>query len=541
MKRSISVRIKLILFIALPLLLSTLVALFSISKMNVIAGTASNLMHERLVPIQHLHNIKRLYTKDVIDVAHKTRAQMLMWRDARKQLMDARRQLEQEWALYSEGNLSSQEQRLLETAAVPLANVDKVLDKLLQFVDEKSSYGMGGYVDLELYPGIDPILAVLSELIEIQESLASQTTEEVQSVSLQTSNLLLIILFVQIASLILMGGWIYRSVKLPLSSLQDAMVFIESERDLTFRIKARRTDEFGEIGRKFNLMMESLQTVMINMQSVGRQLDGESSALVGVNRTTEQQAREQLDELLTMSASIDSVSHASRQVLGSAKNASSAAEQADQLTTQGLTTVTQTMDATSKLASIVSGAVNGVSRVKSDSQNVKAMLEVIKNIAAQTNLLALNAAIEAARAGSHGRGFAVVADEVRQLASKTALSTEEIHQVIESLQVGTQAAVDEMSAGETSARASVDLADEAGGVLQSITQAFATILSVSNDISQAAEQQLLTVGDVSVRATRINELSEETVRLSNRAAETGFRVADLAESMKSALSEFKTA
>lgn len=128
-----------------------------------------------------------------------------------------------------------------------------------------------------------------------------------------------------------------------------------------------------------------------------------------------------------------------------------------------------------------------IGQLRERSEEIRAVTQVIDEIASQTNLLALNAAIEAARAGEQGRGFAVVAEQVRELAARTTEATSEVGKIIEESHRETQEVVDAVSALSSEIENGVAQFRSVGDELGAVTGQVALVEEQISAIAAGAE------------------------------------------------------
>jgi methyl-accepting chemotaxis protein len=161
-----------------------------------------------------------------------------------------------------------------------------------------------------------------------------------------------------------------------------------------------------------------------------------------------------------------------------------------------------------------------IEKLTTTTKDIGLFVESIESIAEQTNLLALNAAIEAARAGDAGRGFAVVADEVRILADQSRKSTEEITNLMQSIQDESQLAINSMEIMKKVTQEQNVAVNKTDNAFNDIANAITSIIKKINEVNLSVSKMQTDKDDVISAIESISSVSEETAASSEEVAAT---------------------
>ena len=277
---------------------------------------------------------------------------------------------------------------------------------------------------------------------------------------------------------------------------------------LTERVALHTRDELQTVAQHFNRMADNMQQLLRKLQDTARSLGNSAQSVSASAQSVSTRSGEQSDAASGMAAAVEEMTVSIDRIAENARTALEVSAQSGQLSQEGTRIVDSTVNEMQRIAATVNGSAQSVQELGQRSEQISAIVGVIKDIAEQTNLLALNAAIEAARAGEQGRGFAVVADEVRKLAERTAKSTQEISTMITSIQQGTAGAVDSMKRGVACVADGVTLSRRAGEAISRIESGIELVRRDVSDISDALRQQSAASNDIAAKVESIAQMAE---------------------------------
>lgn len=349
-----------------------------------------------------------------------------------------------------------------------------------------------------------------------------------------------ILVFVIIALILAVITYlIIRSIITPVERITQVISRIEVSKDLTLRCDASTQDELGEIAQHFNSMVGSFQQLIEQVIDSVATINTSCKSVSENAMLASEGVAQQLNETDMVATAITEMGATIDEIAKTTELAALKAGKTHDNAQLGQTEVEQTILKIRQLSEQINSSASVVDELERDSETIGSVLDVIRGIAEQTNLLALNAAIEAARAGEQGRGFAVVADEVRSLAMRTQTSTQEIANIIQTLQSRTRAIVQLMDASQKQGAESAEQAAAAGELLKLINTDVHNIMDMSTQIAAAIEEQSMVAAEVNKNVVVIRDIAEDSSRAADANASASDELKSRAEYLVSAVSHFK--
>ena len=372
------------------------------------------------------------------------------------------------------------------------------------------------------------------ELHLIMQSAASVALDSSKRVITQ------ITIAVLLAMIIAVGVFLYMANRIlikPIHILSSAMTHIANS-DYSQAIIYKNSDEVGVLANNTRLVQKNMLEVLTSLISAAEQASSAAGNLSESSQEAKKTVNDQKYQTEQVATAMNQMNATVNEVAKNAQLASTTAQQARQLSAEGLSEVNNTVNSINLLASEVEKTSSVIESLAVDSQSIGGILEVIRGIAEQTNLLALNAAIEAARAGDQGRGFAVVADEVRLLAQRTQESTQEIQGMIEKLQAGTNNAVVVLVSGRAQAHSCVEQAAKTGKAIHQIETSITAINDMNVLIASSAEEQSAVAEEINQNIIAINQSMNVNVANLEKIDTNNYIVNSIAEKFREITSRF---
>ena len=276
---------------------------------------------------------------------------------------------------------------------------------------------------------------------------------------------------------ILAGNWLGKTFVSPVKHIMDVTRSLQNGH-LDQKTDINRTDELGKLGEQVNSVITKLGDVVGQIRVATGSVSTASQQLNASAQGLSQGATEQASTLQEIASSLQSVDASVARNAQHAKETARTANQASSQAEKGGVAVQETVSAMRQIAQKIT---------------------IVEDIAYQTNLLALNAAIEAARAGTQGKGFAVVAGEVRKLAERSQAAAQQIGEL---------------------AKSSVDVAENAGHLLERIVPMIRDTSSLVQEIAAASQEQMAAIREINVGVSQLDEVVQQNAAASHELAAT---------------------
>lgn len=429
---------------------------------------------------------------------------------------------------------SAEEKQTFEKLLDFALEYDGMSKELVAAIDAKNEREIER-LGLEEMPGVTAFITEQGHLIQEETSEAmlakKAELEHYGETTFLNSAIMAIVILVMTS---LAGYGLYIMVTRPIRQLVKE-VDVVADGDLTRKdLQVLANDEIGQLMTGFNHMKGNLRELIDRVSQNAQEITAQSEELYASTEEMSSQTEEttrlidrvveetvaQAKEATGSARSIAAADEGVGQIAGSIVSINDDVTKSLQLAENGGVTMEQAKQEVLALEKETRVTGESIAALKLQSDEIALITEVIQSITDQTNLLALNAAIEAARAGEQGKGFAVVAEEVRKLAEQSKQSATRIAGLIESIQVQSNAVLDQHVISAKRVETNTVLLEQATSAFQQIVRQLQTSVDNTSHIRVASNEIAETTKQVATSSLHIAQESEQMAEAMRNVGET---------------------
>ena len=539
--KNLKIRSKILATFGIVLLLTAIIGVASIASASILGSTAENYVEISIPATNNLLHARRTIRHFQVSILEST---AVMTDAELNEVIETMNSDREEFFAYLDAFLELDPQfegevTEIRTIMNQAATVrEKIITEAKKCTLEGNAEAYSIY-ETEYLPLLNQVTAILENLTnELSDTIAERHSDAVATKNFVYILIIAIIAFI-IVTVLIIATVLSNAIVKPVKEIEAAMTDI-SNGNLSAAdddIKYRSKDELGSLAHaarkvirffehvlpdislacqnfgngNFNcatehpewyvgdtkVILENLEFVRDNLSDTLSQVNQASEqVLSGADQVASgsqalaQGATEQASSVQELSATISVISEMVNQ------NASDAVEANETTNHAGA----ELAEATAKMEALVAA----MKEISEFSEETKKIIKTIEDIAFQTNILALNAAVEAARAGAAGKGFAVVADEVRNLASKSAMASQNTAALIEN----TVSAIDNGNA----------LVDEVAVKMGPVSEAAGRVAVLNGKISESSREAADAIYQVTVGVDQISGVVQTNSATSEQSA-----------------------
>ncbi|MCM1988637.1 ABC transporter substrate-binding protein [Oceanirhabdus seepicola] len=225
---------------------------------------------------------------------------------------------------------------------------------------------------------------------------------------------------------------------------------------------------------------------------------------------------ENIDKTINVSSEVGTFSEV---VCASVEESMGVVEESLNKAEEGKRSLDAIMESFLNIKHTVENMSSAMNKLSEKSNEIKGIVDIIKQISKTTHLLSLNANIEAARAGEAGRGFTIVAQEVKKLANSSSESADNINSIIDEMAKVTNETLNIVENGVQTVEESALAVEKSGIAFGDIMTSIEKTKNISNQINQVMNEQadknqyMMTVVDDMVKVSDMVKVFNENISI----------------------------